>query len=124
MLALSLAHVSLFLSACAVLRRIPSLALSISTSASPVFGVAVLEPLLGPTSTGTVGLVALAINLVLPIGIIVLEMGSAGSTSRTVQIAAGLKGASNRRSYARLCSALRWRSWVPMSLETSRVHSK
>jgi malonate transporter len=100
-LALILAHVGLFLAAWVVLRRLPGLhgadpiicALLIATSASPVFGIAVLEPLLGPTSTGTVGLVALAINLVMPMAIIFLEMGSAGSkSSRAAQIKAGMKG--------------------------------
>jgi malonate transporter and related proteins len=73
-LALLLAHVGLFLVSWLVLRRIESLrgapsiicALLVSTSATPVFGIAVLQPLLGETSTGTVGLVALAINLVMP----------------------------------------------------------
>src|SRR5882724_6075028 len=63
--ALLIAHVGLFLVAWLVLRRIPSLrgapsiifALLMSTSATPVFGIAVLQPLLGDTSTGTGGLV-------------------------------------------------------------------
>jgi predicted permease len=100
-LALILAHVGLFLGAWMFLRRLPALsgadaiicALLIATSASPVFGIAVLEPLLGATSTGTVGLVALAINLVMPMAIILLEMGNASAkTSRATQIMAGLKG--------------------------------
>jgi hypothetical protein len=45
-------------------------ALMLSTSATPVFGLAVLEPLLGPTSAGTVGLVALAINLTVPLAVV------------------------------------------------------
>jgi len=49
----------------------------LSSSATPVFGIAVLQPLLGDTSAGTVGLVALAINLVVPMSIILLEMNSA-----------------------------------------------
>jgi predicted permease len=73
-LALILAHVGLFLVAWLLLRRVKALAgaasiifaLMLATSATPVFGIAVLQPLLGNTSTGTVGLVALAINLVVP----------------------------------------------------------
>ena len=100
-LALIAAHVGLFLGAWLVLRRLRSLngprsvivALVLATSASPVFGIAVLEPLLGETSAGTVGLVALAINLVMPMAIIFLEMETAGAKqSRPAQIRAGLKG--------------------------------
>src|ERR1700678_2640369 len=71
-LALLLAHVGLFLVAWFLLQRVTALqgaasiicALMLATSATPVFGIAVLRPSLGDTSTGTVGLVALAINLV------------------------------------------------------------
>jgi predicted permease len=49
----------------------------LSTSATPVFGIAVLQPLLGDTSAGTVGLIALAINLVVPLAVILLEMNEA-----------------------------------------------
>src|SRR6267143_5220340 len=105
-LALLLAHVGLFLVSWFVLRRIESLrgapsiicALLVSTSATPVFGIAVLQPLLGDTSTGTVGLVALAINLVMPMAIIFLEVESSGTatssgqpSSRKSQVIAGLK---------------------------------
>jgi malonate transporter len=86
-LALLVAHVGLFLAAWFLLRRIKSLqgtasiicALLVSTSATPVFGLAVLQPILGITSAGTVGLVALAINFVVPMSIIFLEIASAGS---------------------------------------------
>ncbi len=105
-LALILAHVGLFLVAWFLLRRLKPLqgpasiiwALMLATSATPVFGIAVLQPLLGDTSAGTVGLVALAINLVVPTAIILLEMGSSGSeaasatsSARRVQIVSGLK---------------------------------
>ena len=102
-LALLLAHVGLFLVSWLVLRRIESLrgapsiifALLISTSATPVFGIAVLQPLLGDTSTGTVGLVALAINLVMPMAIVLLEIESASASgskaSRRTQVLTGLK---------------------------------
>ena len=105
-LALILAHVGLFLVAWLLLQRVKSLqgaasiicALMLATSATPVFGIAVLHPLLGDTSTGTVGLVALAINLVVPAAIILLEMTSPGSgpntpasTSRRTQILSGLR---------------------------------
>ncbi len=104
-LALLIAHVGLFLVALFLLNRIPSLrgtaaiicALMLSSSATPVFGIAVLQPLLGDTSTGTVGLVALAINFVMPLAIIFLEMDSAkpgtasAGTSRRAQVLGGLK---------------------------------
>jgi len=71
----------------------------LATSATPVFGIAVLQPLLGNTSAGTVGLVALAINLVVPAAIILLEIGSsadgaapaAASSSRRAHVMSGLK---------------------------------
>ena len=104
-LALLIAHVGLFLIALFLLNRIPSLkgtaaiicALMLSSSATPVFGIAVLQPLLGDTSTGTVGLVALAINFVIPLAIIFLEMDSAkpgtapAGISRRAQVLGGLK---------------------------------
>jgi malonate transporter len=84
-LALILSHGGLFLVSWLVLglmkslRGTPSIiyALMLSTSATPVFGIAVLEPLLGPTSAGTVGLVALAINLTVPLAVVLLEMDAA-----------------------------------------------
>lgn len=105
-LALILSHDGLFLVAWLLLRRVKSLegaasiiyALLLATSATPVFGVAVLQPLLGDTSTGTVGLVALAINLVVPGAIILLEVSSsatgatsAASSSSRAQVLSGLK---------------------------------
>lgn len=67
----------------------------LSTSAAPVFGLAVLDPLLGATSAGTVGLVALAINLVMPMAIIFLEMNEArmkgASGSQESPVIGGLK---------------------------------
>jgi malonate transporter and related proteins len=105
-LALLLAHVGLFLIALFVLQRIESLkgagaiicALMLSSSATPVFGIAVLRPLLGDTSAGTVGLVALAINLVMPMAIIFLEMNGAktiasgpGATPQSSPAIGGLK---------------------------------
>jgi malonate transporter and related proteins len=85
-LALMLSHAGLFLVAWFVLNRTESLrgtpsiiyALMLSTSATPVFGMAVLEPILGPTSAGAIGLVALAINLTVPPAVILLEMDVAG----------------------------------------------
>jgi len=105
-LALVLTHDGLFVVAWLVLRRVKSLkgaasiicALMLATSATPVFGIAVLQPLLGDNSTGTVGLVALAINLVVPAAIILLEMQSPGfeetsaaSSSYRAQVLSGLK---------------------------------
>jgi malonate transporter and related proteins len=84
-LAVILAHVGLFVVLWLVLDRVKSLkgtpaiiyALMIATSATPIFGLAVLEPLLGPTSAGAVGFVALAINLVMPLAVVLLEMDAA-----------------------------------------------
>lgn len=84
-LALILSHAGLFLVAWGCFRLTKILgstaaiiyALMLSTSATPVFGLAVLQPLLGRTSSGAVGLVALAINLTVPPAIILLEMDAA-----------------------------------------------
>jgi malonate transporter and related proteins len=84
-LALILSHAGLFLVSWLALGLVKSLrgtpsiiyALVLSTSATPVFGLAVLELLLGPTSAGTVGLVALAINLTVPLAFVLLEMDAA-----------------------------------------------
>jgi predicted permease len=84
-LALILAHVGLFFVAWIALGLIPTVsgtpailyALMLSTSATPVFGLAVLEPILGPTATGAVGLVALSINLVVPATVVLLEVDAA-----------------------------------------------
>jgi predicted permease len=84
-LALILAHVGLFLVAWVVLGLVKSLrgtpailyALVLATSATPVFGFAVLRPILGDTATGAVGLVALSINLVVPAAVILLEVDAA-----------------------------------------------
>ena len=104
-LALILSHDGLFVVAWLLLRNVKALqgpasviyALLLATSATPVFGIAVLQPLLGDTSAGTVGLVALAINLVVPAAIILLEVSATGmgavstpSSSRRAQIVAGL----------------------------------
>jgi predicted permease len=105
-LALLIAHFSLFWVAWLLLRRVKALqgaasiicALMLAASATPVFGIAVLQPLLGDTSAGTVGLVALAINFVVPSAIILLEVessgtgpASGGASSRRAQVLSGLK---------------------------------
>src|ERR1700730_113963 len=84
-LALILSHAGLFVVAWLLLGMVKSLsgtasiiyALMLATSATPVFGLAVLEPLLGRTSGGAVGLVALAINLTVPPAVVLLEMDAA-----------------------------------------------
>src|SRR5215475_15178319 len=89
-LALILAHVGLFFVAWFLLGFIQSMrgtpailyALMLSTSATPVFGLAVLQPILGPTSGGAVGLVALAINLVVPPAVVLLEMDAAAKNQQ------------------------------------------
>jgi len=76
----------------AFLRRIKSLqgaasiiyALLLADVGHSGFRHRVLQPLLGDTSTGTVGLVALAINLVVPAAIILLEMSSSGTGAAPV----------------------------------------
>jgi malonate transporter len=93
-LALILSHAGLFLVAWFALGFVKSLhgtpaiiyALTLSTSATPVFGLAVLGPILGATSAGSVGLVALAINITVPPAVILLEMDAA---AKNQQIAAG-----------------------------------
>jgi malonate transporter len=90
-LALILAHAGLFIAAWIALGLIKSLrgtpaiiyALMLSTSATPVFGLAVLTPILGPTSAGAVGLVALAINLTVPPAVVLLEMDAAAKHPQT-----------------------------------------
>jgi malonate transporter and related proteins len=104
-LVLMLSHMGLFLVAWLLLRRVKALrgpaaiicALMLATSATPVFGIAVLSPLLGDTSTGTVGLVALAINFVVPIAIILLEAQGAPQNANS---AAGSSTSPSRRSPA------------------------
>jgi len=129
-LALLISHLGLFLLAWVCLGRIPALkgagsillALTLSTSATPVFGIAVLQPLLGNTSAGTVGLVALAINLVMPLAIIVLELNAAKSaasiaTSEPVQgspVVAGLK--------AGLTSPLLWAPILGIVVVLAGIH--
>jgi len=90
-LALILAHVGLFFVAWIALGFIPKMrgtpailyALMLSTSATPVFGLAVLQPILGPTAAGAVGLVALSINLVVPATVVLLEVDAAKHGSAT-----------------------------------------
>lgn len=84
-LALILAHLGLFVVACMVLRKINSLrgtpsiiySLILATSGTPVFGLAVLEPVHAATSAGAVGLVALAIFLTIPLAVVYLEIDAA-----------------------------------------------
>jgi predicted permease len=102
-LALFIVHVGLFVVAWLILRLVPSLrgtaaivyALMVATSATPVFGIAVLQPLLGPTSTATVGLVALTINFTVPLAVVMLEIDAAGKRKETTtnfQFASPLPG--------------------------------
>src|SRR5262249_44900944 len=99
-LALILAHIGLFLVAWIVLRRVKSLrgtpsiiySLLLATSGTPVFGLAVLEPVLGTTSAGAVGLVALAIYLTVALAVVFLEVDAAAEN----------RGAGTDRSKSRL----------------------
>src|SRR6202049_3134543 len=128
-LALVLAHAGLFLVAWVALGFVKSLhgtpsiiyALMISTSATPVFGLAVLGPILGPTSAGTVGLVALAINLTVPPAVILLEMDAAakhqqGATgaSKSSAVLAGLN--------AGLKSPLLWAPILGIAVVLASIH--
>ncbi len=87
-LALILSHAGLFLVAWFGLRFVKSLhgtaaiIYALMLSATPVFGLAVRGPILGPTSAGTVGLVALAINLTVPPAVILLEMDAAAKNQQ------------------------------------------
>ena len=89
-LALILSHAGLFVFAWLLLRVVKSLsgtasiiyAPVLATSATPVFGLAVLQPLLGPTSGGAVGLVALAVNLTVPPAVVLLEMDAAAKNQQ------------------------------------------
>jgi len=128
-LALILAHTGLFLVAWVLLgffkplRGTPSIiyALMLSTSATPVFGLAVLQPILGPTSAGAVGLVALAINLVVPAVVVLLEMDAAaksqqGATdsSQSSPVLTGLASG--------LQSPLLWGPILGITLVLARLH--
>jgi malonate transporter len=128
-LALILAHSGLFLVAWVFLRTAKSLrgtpsiiyALMLSTSATPVFGLAVLEPILGPTSAGAVGLVALAINLTVPPAAVLLEIDAAakhqqGATdhSKPSPILTGLN--------AGLKSPLLWGPILGIALVLAKIH--
>jgi predicted permease len=92
-LALFLAHVGLFVFAWLILRLVPLFrgtpsiiyALMLATSATPVFGLAVLEPVLGPTSAAAVGLVALTINFTVPLAMVLLEVDAAGKNKQRPQ---------------------------------------
>jgi predicted permease len=128
-LALILVHSGLFLAAWFFLRMAKSMrgtpsiiyALMLSTSATPVFGLAVLEPILGPTSAGAVGLVALAINLTVPPAVVLLEMDAAanhpqGATDRAkpnpilTGLSAGLK------------SPLLWAPILGIAVVLAKIH--
>jgi malonate transporter and related proteins len=91
LLALTIVHLGLFIAAWVILnlgkplRGTASLiyALALSTSATPVFGFAVLQPILGETAGPTVGLVALTINLTVPLAVVLLAMDEATKRSQT-----------------------------------------
>jgi len=90
LLALTIAHLGLFFAVWIVLNRVKSLrgtssliyALAVSTSATPVFGFAVLQPILGATAGPTIGLVALTINLTVPLAVVLLAMDEAAKRSQ------------------------------------------
>ena len=128
-LALILSHLGLFIIAWIALRQVASLrgtpsiiySLMLATSATPVFGLAVLGPILGASSTGAVALVALAINLTVPLAIVLLEMDAAaknraaGTTTSTANpVTTGLK--------AGLKSPLLWGPLLGIAVVVAKVH--
>lgn len=128
-LALILAHVGLFVVAWIVLRRIESLrgtpsiiySLILATSGSPVFGLAILEPILGATSAGAVGLVALAIYLTVALAVVFLEIDAATKNretrtdrSKPSPVITGLQGA--------LKSPLLWGPVLGIAVVLAKVH--
>jgi malonate transporter len=128
-LALILSHVGLFVIALIALRQVASLrgtpaiiySLMLATSATPVFGLAVLEPILGASSAGAVGLVALAINLTVPLAVVLLEMDAAarnraaGTTTSTANpVTTGLK--------AGIKSPLLWGPLLGIAVVLARIH--
>ena len=90
LLALTIAHVGLFVAAWLLLNLVKSLrgtasliyALALATTATPVFGFAVLGPLLGATAGPTIGLVALTINLTVPLAVVLLAMNEAAQHAK------------------------------------------
>jgi predicted permease len=128
-LALILAHIGLFLVAWIVLRRVKSLrgtpsiiySLLLATSGTPVFGLAVLEPVLGTTSAGAVGLVALAIYLTVALAVVFLEIDAAAKNrgtrtdrSKPRLVMTGLKGG--------LKSPLLWGPVLGIAVVLAKVH--
>ena len=91
LLALTIVHLGLFIAAWILLNLVKPLrgtasliyALALSTSATPVFGFAVLQPILGATAGPTVGLVALTINLTVPLAVVLLAMDEATKRSQS-----------------------------------------
>jgi predicted permease len=91
LLALTIVHLGLFIAAWVLLNLVKPLrgtasliyALALSTSATPVFGFAVLQPILGATAGPTVGLVALTINLTVPLAVVLLAMDEATKQSKS-----------------------------------------
>jgi malonate transporter len=128
-LALILSHIGLFVIAWIALKQIASLrgtpaiiyGLMLATSATPVFGLAVLEPILGASSAGAVALVALAINVTVPLAIVLLEMDAAvrnraaGTTTSTSNpVITGLK--------AGLKSPLLWGPLLGIAVVVAKIH--
>ena len=128
-LALILSHVGLFVIAWIALKQIASLrgtpaiiySLMLATSATPVFGLAVLEPILGASSAGAVALVALAINVTVPLAIVLLEMDAAArnraagtTTSTSNPVITALK--------AGLKSPLLWGPLLGIAVVVMKIH--
>src|SRR5262249_23696309 len=67
------------------LRGTPSIiySLILATSSSPVFGLAILNPIFGANSAGALGLVVLAIYLTVAVGVVLLEVDAATKNRET-----------------------------------------
>jgi len=128
-LALILSHVGLFVIAWIALRQVASLrgapsiiyGLMLATSATPVFGLAVLEPILGASSAGAVGLVALAINLTVPLAVMLLEMDAA-ARNRAAGTAASTANPVNAGLKAGLQSPLLWGPLLGIAVVVAKIH--
>src|SRR6201982_4171168 len=128
-LALILSHVGLFVIAWIALKQIASLrgtpaiiySLMLATSATPVFGLAVLEPILGASSAGAVGLVALAINFTVPLAIVLLEMDAA-ARNRAAGTTTSTANPGNPGLEAGLKSPLLWGPVLGIAVVVAKIH--
>jgi predicted permease len=130
LLALTIVHLGLFIAVWIVLSLVESLrgtssliyALALSTSATPVFGFAVLQPILGTTAGPTIGLVALTINLTVPLAVVLLAMDEAAKGSQTGEARASSRSPVLTGLGAGLKSPLLWAPILGIMLTLSGHH--